>query len=130
FAVTPIPVTLAGLSFTVSPVALVGLAVSTATALIVYAQTGSGVEALTYSPLGIVIAPIRALTDPTMDDSARASIIGAMIGAPLGVFVGEKIALDVTMLRMSGELRGDPGIYTKLHGIEEKYGTPIASAIA
>ncbi|MBO3810212.1 MAG: hypothetical protein FGF50_11565, partial [Candidatus Brockarchaeota archaeon] len=130
FAVTPIPVTLAGLSFAVSPVTLVGLAVSTASALIVYTQTGSGVEALTYSPLGVIIAPIRALTDPTMDDSARASIIGAMIGAPLGAFAGKQIALDVAMKRMPGELRSDSEICGKLYGIEGKHGTPIACTIA
>lgn len=122
--------TLAGLSFTVSPVALVGLAASTANALIVYAQTGSVMEALTYSPLGVVVAPIRALGDPTMDDGRRASIIGAMIGVPLGVFVGEKIALDVAMLQMPGELRSDPVVYGKLYGIESNHGTQVASATA
>jgi hypothetical protein len=130
FALTPIPVTIAGLSFAVSPVALVGLAASTASALIIYAQTGSSIEALTYSPLGIVVAPIRALTDPAMDDGRRASIIGALIGAPVGVFVGEKIALDVAMLRMSTELRNDADVYSLLYRTEENYGTAIASTLA
>ncbi|MEM3388158.1 MAG: hypothetical protein QXI42_06000 [Thermoproteota archaeon] len=111
-------------------IALAGLALSSMNAFSIYMQTRNAVEALTYSPLGVVVAPIRALTDPAMDDNARASIIGAMIGAPLGVFVGEKIALDVTMLRMPNELRSDPMIYGKLYGIEENYGTPVASAIA
>ncbi|MEM3660619.1 MAG: hypothetical protein QXU11_09445 [Thermoproteota archaeon] len=130
FALTPIPVAVAGLSFTVSPVTIVGLAAGTASALIVYAQTGGSVEALTYSPLGIILAPVRALADPTMDDSRRASIIGAMVGAPIGVFVGQKIGLDVAMLRMPGELRSDPVVYGKLYGIESNHGTQIASAIA
>ncbi|MBO3799432.1 MAG: hypothetical protein JTT13_11265, partial [Candidatus Brockarchaeota archaeon] len=111
-------------------IALAGLALSSINAFSIYVQTGDAKEALTYSPLGIILAPVRALADPMMDDNARASIIGAMIGAPLGVFVGEKIGLDVAMLRMPRELRSDPGIYGKLYGIEENYGTPIASAIA
>ncbi|MEM3660643.1 MAG: hypothetical protein QXU11_09570, partial [Thermoproteota archaeon] len=111
-------------------IAIAGLALSSINAISFYMQTGNAKEALTLSPFGIVIAPLRALADPTMDDSARASVIGAMIGAPLGIFVGEKIALDVAMLRMPGELRGDPEIYGKLYGIEKNYGTPVASTIA
>ncbi len=54
---------IAGLSFTVSHITIAGLAVGTASALIVYAQTGSVTEALTYSPLGIFVAPVvRALS--------------------------------------------------------------------
>ncbi|MEM3956776.1 MAG: hypothetical protein QXO47_00990 [Thermoproteota archaeon] len=111
-------------------IALAGLALSSINAFSIYVQTGDAKEALTVSPFGIILAPVRALADPTMDDNARASIIGAMIGVPLGVFVGEKIALDVAMLRMPGELRSDPGIYGKLYAIENNYGTRIASAIA
>ncbi|MEM2598594.1 MAG: hypothetical protein QW482_02635 [Thermoproteota archaeon] len=126
----PVTIGLAGLSLTLSPFALVGIAASTASALMIYAQTGSSLEALTVSPLGIILAPVRALTDPTMDDSRRTSIIGAVIGAPLGAFVGQKIALDVVMLRMPSELRSDPQVYSKLYTIEEKHGTVIASTIA
>jgi len=108
----------------------VGLAWSTVNSFIVYSQTGSAIEALTVSPFGIVVAPIRAIGDPTMDDSMRASIIGAMVGVPLGVFVGRQIALDVAMLRMPGELRNNPKVYGRLYGIEEKWGTPLACSIA
>ncbi|MEM4609505.1 MAG: hypothetical protein QW190_01250, partial [Thermoproteota archaeon] len=130
FSLPQVTIGLAGLSLTMSPFTLVGLAAGTASALIVYAQTGSGVEALTYSPLGVLVAPVRALADPTMDDSRRASIIGAVIGAPLGVLVGQRIALDVAMLRMPSELRNDPEVYGFLYAAEKNYGTAFASTVA
>ncbi|MGB9718945.1 MAG: hypothetical protein ACPL4E_11040, partial [Thermoproteota archaeon] len=108
----------------------VGLGWSTFNAISVYVQTGSAIEALTVSPLGIVVAPVRAIGDPTMDDSMRASIIGAMVGAPIGAFVGREIALDVAMLRMPTELRNSPEVYAKLYGIENNHGTPLACSIA
>ncbi|MGB9718941.1 MAG: hypothetical protein ACPL4E_11020, partial [Thermoproteota archaeon] len=108
----------------------VGLGWSTINAITVYVQTGSVIEALTVSPLGIVVAPVRALADPTMDDSMRASIIGAMIGAPLGAFVGREIALDVAMLRMPTELRNNPEVYAKLYENEKRWGTPLACSMA
>jgi len=108
----------------------VGLGWSAMNALLVYSQTGNAIEALTVSPFGVIIAPLRALADPTMDDATRASIIGAIIGVPLGAFVGREIALDVAMMRMPGELRNSPEIYGRLYGIEEKWGTPLACSIA
>jgi len=108
----------------------VSLGWSTMNALSVYSQTGSVIEALTVSPFGVVVAPIRALADPTMDDSMRASIIGAIIGVPLGAFVGREIALDVAMMRMPSEIRNNPGIYSRLYKNEEKWGTPLASSMA
>jgi hypothetical protein len=85
---------------------------------------------LTVSPFGVVVAPLRALADPTMDDSMRASIIGALIGVPLGAYVGREIALDVAMMRMPGELRNNPEVYGRLYKNEEKWGTPLASSMA
>ncbi|MEM3026364.1 MAG: hypothetical protein QXP19_02495, partial [Thermoproteota archaeon] len=117
------------------PPASIGLAVfslglSTANAIGVYKQTGSLVEALTYSPLGIVLAPLRAFFDPTMDDAARCGIIGALVGTIVGRWVGEKIALDVAMLCMAENLRNNPEIYSRLYGIEKDHGTPLASSAA
>jgi len=110
--------------------AVFSLGLSTANAIGVYKQTGSLVEALTYSPLGIVLAPLRAFLDPTMDDAARCSIIGALIGTIVGQWVGEKIALDVAMLRMPEAPRNNPAIYSRLHDVEKNMGTPLASSTA
>ena len=107
----------------------VSLGWSTMNALLVYSQTGNAIEALTVSPFGVAVAPLRALADPTMDDSTRASIIGALIGVPFGAYVGREVALDVAMMRMPSELRNSPEIYGRLYKNEEKWGTPLASSM-
>jgi transcription elongation GreA/GreB family factor len=108
----------------------VSLGWSTMNALLVYSQTGNAIEALTVSPFGVAVAPLRALADPTMDDSTRASIIGALIGVPFGAYVGREVALDVAMMRMPSELRNSPEVYGRLYKNEEKWGTPLASSMA
>jgi len=104
--------------------------------LITYAETGdiaSAVStALTIAPTGIVVAPLRILFDPTLNDSFRASIaggfVGGIIGAKVGQIIGSSASIDLALSSL-GEEYGSK-THLNLASIAEKYGDLTLSQVS
>jgi len=104
--------------------------------LITYAETGdiaSAVStALTIAPTGIVVAPLRVVFDPTLNDSFRASIaggfVGGVIGAKVGQIIGSSASIDLALSSL-GEEYGSK-THLNLASIAEKYGDLTLSQVS
>ncbi|MEM3025903.1 MAG: hypothetical protein QXP19_00105, partial [Thermoproteota archaeon] len=105
------------------PLTLVGLTVSTVVGTLGAIATGDPMVFLTYGPTGIAVLPIRALTDPTLDDEARCRVIGALIGA-LGVTVAKEISNQLYLSYAPEECK------PLLKSIEDMYGSATAARVA
>ncbi|MBO3809984.1 MAG: hypothetical protein FGF50_10405, partial [Candidatus Brockarchaeota archaeon] len=105
------------------PLTLVGLATSTVVGTFGAIATGDPTFFLTYGPTSIVVLPIRALADPTLNDEARCRVIGALVGA-LGVAVAKEISNQLYLSYAPDEYR------PLLRSIEEYYGTTTAARVA
>jgi len=104
--------------------------------IITYAETGDIASAittaLTIAPTGIVVAPLRVVFDPTLNDSFRASIagglIGGIIGAKVGQIIGSSASIDLALSSL-GEEYGSK-THLNLASIAEKYGDLTLSKVS
>jgi len=139
-AATAFVVSAASLAFPVVPIIPGLLVLSTVGGalggLITYAETGdiaSAVStALTIAPTGIVVAPLRVVFDPTLNDSFRASIaggfVGGVIGAKVGQIIGSSASIDLALSSL-GEEYGSK-THLNLASIAEKYGDITLSQVS
>ncbi|MEM3647620.1 MAG: hypothetical protein QW506_00480 [Thermoproteota archaeon] len=102
---------------------IIGLATSTVVGTIGTIATGDPMFFLTYGPTGIIVLPMRALADPTLDDETRCKVIGALVGA-LGVAVAREISNQLYISYAPEECK------PLLRSIEGMYGTATAARVA
>ncbi|MEM2173178.1 MAG: hypothetical protein QXS66_08100, partial [Thermoproteota archaeon] len=101
----------------------IGALSSLAVGVAVFTETGNVMDFLTYGPTGFIVMPIRALTDPTLDDRARCATIGALIGL-LGVNLAKEISYQLYLQEVP------EGYGPLLKEIEHYYGRGVALGFA
>jgi hypothetical protein len=139
-AATAFVVSAASLAFPVVPIIPGLLVLSTIGGalggIITYAKTGDIASAittaLTMAPTGIVVAPIRVVFDPTLNDSFRASIAGGFVGGVIGAKVGQIIGSSASIDLALSSLEEEYGSQTHLNlaSIAEKYGDITLSQVS
>jgi len=105
------------------PLFITGMAASSLVSGFVALKTGDPTYFFTYGPTGIVVLPIRALVDPTLDDEARCRTIGALVGA-LGTALAKEISNQLYIKYAPEEYQ------LLLSDIESQYGTVTAARVA
>jgi len=105
------------------PLLIAGVLTSTAIGSITALKTGDPASFFTFGPTGIVVLPIRALFDPTLDDEARCRTIGALVGA-LGATLAKEISNQLYIKYAPEEYQ------LLLRDIESQYGTITAARVA